>query len=79
MVLYARRPLRCLIPTVLVRLLTDDGEIAFRARWKNSALELQRSILFRIRQGSPLWFEDEWGHWVSFRPERVSGAIVDGR
>lgn len=79
MVIYARKPLRCLIPTVLVRLFTDDGEITFRARWKNSALELQRSILFRIRQGTPLWFEDEWGHSVAFRPERVSGAIVDGR
>lgn len=79
MVIYARKPLRSLIPTVLVRLITDDGEIAFRARWKNSALELQRSILFRLRQGTPLWFEDEWGHTVSFRAETVWGAVVDGR
>jgi hypothetical protein len=79
MVFYASTPLRCLIPTVLVRLITDDGEIAFRARWKESALDLQRSILFRLRQGAPLWFEDEWGHTVYFRPERIWGAMVDGR
>lgn len=79
MVFYTRKPLRCLIPTVLVRLITDDGEIAFRVRWKESALDLQRSILFRLRQGTPLWFEDEWGHTVSFRPEHICGAMVDGR
>jgi hypothetical protein len=79
MVLYARIPLRGLIPTVLVRLATDDGEVAFRARWKHSPLELQRSILFRLRQGSALWFEDEWGHSVCFKAERVWGAMVDGR
>ena len=59
---YARVPLRQRIPTVLVRLATDDGEVMFRARWKRSALELQRAILFRLRRGIPLWFEDEWGH-----------------
>lgn len=79
MVFYARIPLRQLIPTVLVRLATDDGEVAFRARWKRSPLELQRSILYRLRQGSLLWFEDEWGHAVCFKPETVWGAIVDGR
>jgi len=26
-----------------------------------------------------LWFEDEWGHDLVFRPERISGALVDGR
>ncbi|MBI4543950.1 MAG: hypothetical protein HY703_01995, partial [Gemmatimonadetes bacterium] len=61
MVYYARIPLRRLIPTVLVRLATDDGEIAFRARWRRSPLELQRRILFTMRQGRLLWFEDEWG------------------
>ncbi len=79
MVLYARVPLRQRIPTVLVRLATDEGEVAFRARWKHSPLDLQRSILFRLRQGSLLWFEDEWGHALCFRPEKVWGAIVDGR
>lgn len=63
----------------MVRLATDDGEIAFRARWKDSALALQRSILFRLRQGSVLWFEDEWGHALCFRPEHIWGAMVDGR
>jgi hypothetical protein len=79
MVYPARIPLRQRIPTVLVRLATDDGEIAFRARWKRSPLELQRSILFRLRRGSPLWFEDEWGHDLCFRPECVWAAMVDGR
>lgn len=79
MVFYARVPLRHRIPTVHVRLATDDGEIAFRARWKRSPIELQRSILFRLRQGSLLWFEDEWGHAVCFKPETIWGAIVDGR
>ena len=76
---YARVPLRQRIPTVLVRLATDDGEVMFRARWKRSALELQRAILFRLRRGIPLWFEDEWGHDLCFRPERVWAAMVDGR
>ena len=67
------------IPTVLVRLATDDGEIAFRARWQRSALELQRTILFCIRQGHPLWFQDERGHDLCFKPEAVWGALVDGR
>jgi hypothetical protein len=79
MVYYARMPLRRLIPTVLVRLSTDEGEIAFRARWRHSPLELQRVILFKMRRGKLLWFEDEWGHHLSFRPERISGALVDGR
>jgi len=79
MVFYARFSLRQLIPTVLVRLSTDEGEVAFRARWKHSPLELQRSILFRMRQGSTLWFEDEWGHALCFKPEAVWGAMVDGR
>jgi len=79
MVYYARIPLRRLIPTVLVRLSTDDGVITFRARWKHSPLELQRFILFRLRKGRMLWFEDEWGHDLCFRPERILGAMVDGR
>jgi hypothetical protein len=79
MVYYARVPLRCLIPTVGVRLATEDGEVAFRARWKASALELQRFILFRLRRGHPLWFQDEWGHDLCFRPEGVRAALVDGR
>jgi hypothetical protein len=79
MVYFARIPLRGLIPTVIVRLATEDGEISFRARWKHSPLALQRSILFRLRRGSPLWFEDEWGHDLCFKPERIWAAMVDGR
>jgi hypothetical protein len=79
MVYFARVPLRALIPTVLVRLATEDGEISFRVRWKESPLELQRMILYKLRRGRPLWFEDEWGHDLCFRPERVRAALVDGR
>jgi len=79
MVTFAPVPLRGLIPTVLVRLATEDGEVMFRARWKRTPLELQRTILFRLRKGSPLWFEDEWGHDLCFRPEHVWAALVDGR
>jgi hypothetical protein len=79
MVYYARFPLRDLIPTVLVRLATDDGEVAFRARWKHSPLALQRNILFRLRNGKLLWFEDERGRDLCFRPESISAALVDGR
>lgn len=67
------------IPTVFVRLATDDGEVAFRARWRRSALDLQRSILFSLRKGHPLWFQDERGHDLCFKPEAVWGAMVDGR
>lgn len=79
MVYYARVPLRQLIPTVLVRLATDDGEITFRARWRHSPLELQRMILFRLRRGRPLWFEDDRGRDLCFKPEGVWAALVDGR
>jgi hypothetical protein len=79
MVYYARVPLHGLIPTVGVRLATEDGEVAFRARWKASALELQRLILFRLRRGRPLWFQDERGHDLCFKPEHVLAAMVDGR
>jgi hypothetical protein len=79
MVYFARMPLRSLIPTVLVRLATYDGDVCFRARWRNSPIQLQRRILFEMRSGRPLWFEDEWGHDVCFRPDRVFAAMVDGR
>jgi hypothetical protein len=79
MVYPARVPLRKRIPTVLVRLATDDGEVVFRARWNRSPLELQRNILIRLRHGAPLWFEDEWGHGLCFKPECVWAAMVDGR
>lgn len=79
MVYYAKIPMRRLIPTVLVRLATEDGEIAFRARWKRSALELQRVILYKLRKGKPLWFEDDHGHDLVFRADRVWAALVDGR
>jgi hypothetical protein len=64
---------------VRVRLSTDDGDVSFRARWQRSPLELQRVILFKLRRGKLLWFEDEWGHDLVFRPERISRALVDGR
>lgn len=79
MVYYARVPIRTLIPTVLVQLATDEGDVAFRARWKRSPLELQRLILFKMRNGKMLWFEDERGRDLCFRPEVVRAALVDGR
>jgi hypothetical protein len=79
MVYFARIPIRNLIPTVHVQLATDDGDIAFRARWKQSPLELQRLIVFRMRRGKPLWFEDDRGRDLCFRPEAVHAALVDGR
>lgn len=79
MVYYARVPIRTLIPTVRVHLATDDGDVSFRARWKRSPLELQRLILFRMRHGAPLWFEDERGHDVCYRADAVRAALVDGR
>lgn len=79
MVYYARVPLRDLIPTVLVRLATEDGVVAFRARWRSTPLELQRLISFRLRRGHPLWFEDDSGHDLCFKPERIWAAMVDGR
>ena len=79
MVYFARIPLRRIIPTVHVRLATPEGEIAFRARWRATPLELQRMILFRLRRGRPLWFEDEWGHDLCFRADAIHGAVVDGR
>ncbi|MBR9990255.1 MAG: hypothetical protein KFH98_10890 [Gemmatimonadetes bacterium] len=60
-------------------LATEDGDVSFRARWKRSPLELQRLILFRMRNGKLLWFEDERGRDVCFRPEAVRAALVDGR
>jgi hypothetical protein len=79
MVYYARIPIRTLIPTVLVQLATEDGPFAFRARWKRSPLELQRLIVFKMRNGKLLWFEDECGRDLCFRPEAVRAALVDGR
>jgi len=79
MVYFARIPLRRCIPTVIVRLATPDGEVAFRARWRSTPLELQRMILFRLRRGRPLWFEDEFGHDLCFRADAIHGAVVDGR
>jgi hypothetical protein len=79
MVYYARVPLRGRIPTVGVRLATEEGEVAFRARWKASPLELQRLIVFRLRNGRPLWFEDDRGRDLCFKPEYVWAAMVDGR
>lgn len=72
-------PLRTRIPTVLVRLATDDGEVSLRARWHHRPIDLQRRILFLLRQGKPIFLEDEWGRSVSFRAECVWGAAVGGR
>lgn len=80
-----RLPTRRGVPTVLVRLATDEGEVVFRARWQKRAIDLQRRILYRLREGMPLWFEDERGESVCFRPEHVwramvaEGAMGDGR
>jgi hypothetical protein len=81
MVYFARVPIRSLIPTVFVHLATDDGAVSFRARWKRSPLELQRLILFRMRRGTPLWFEDDRGHDLCFRPEACvpRWSTADGR
>jgi hypothetical protein len=71
--------LRSRIPTVRVRLSTDDGELSLRARWSRRPIELQRRILFLMREGQPIFLEDEWGHSICLRPECVWGASVDGR
>lgn len=77
--IFPRRqvPLRTQIPTVRVTLATDDGEVRLRARWNQRPIDLQRRILFLIRQGHSIFLEDEWGHGVCLRPERVWGARVD--
>lgn len=79
--IYPRRQtvLRDRIPTVRVRLATDDGETSLRVRWRQRPIDLQRRILYLLRQGKPIWLEDEWGHGVCFKPECVWGAAVDGR
>ena len=74
-----RIPLRTRIPTVRVRLGTDDGEIVLRARWHQRPIDLQRRILYLMRQGKPIFLEDEWGHGICLRPECVWSATVDGR
>ncbi len=79
MVYPARVSIRRYIPTVTVRLATEEGEVVFRARWKDSALDMQRRILFRLRRGKPLWFEDDRGRDLCFRADRVWAAMVDGR
>lgn len=62
-----------------VRLSTDDGEVVVRARWNQRPIDLQRRILYLMRQGKPIFLEDEWGHGVCLRPECVWSATVDGR
>ncbi len=64
---------------VRVRLATDDGETTLRVRWRDRPIDLQRRILYLLREGKPIWLEDEWGHGVCFKPECVWGAAVDGR
>jgi hypothetical protein len=77
--IYPRRqvPLRTRIPTVRVTLATDDGEVRLLARWNQRPIDLQRRILFLMRQGHTIFLEDEWGHGVCLRPECVWGARVD--
>jgi hypothetical protein len=78
--IYPRQvPLRNRIPTVGLRLATDDGQLSFRVRWRDRPVDLQRRILYLLRQGKPIWLEDEWGRAVCFRAECVWGAVVDGR
>lgn len=79
--IYPRRQvlLRTRIPTVHVRLATDDGELSFRARWRHRPIDLQRRILYLLRQGHPIWLEDDRGHAVCLKAECVWGAAVDGR
>ena len=67
------------VPTVVVHLATDDGDVIFRARWQKRAIDLQRRIVYRLRLGMPLWFEDEYGGDLCFKPERVWRAVVAER
>lgn len=76
---FSPAPLGRQVPTVLVRLATDDGEVIFRARWKHRPVDLQRQILYRLREGKPLWFEDDRGRDLCFRAESIWAAVVDGR
>lgn len=62
-----------------VRVATDDGELSFRARWRHRPIDLQRRILYLLRQGKAIWLEDEWGRSVCLKAECVWGASVDGR
>jgi hypothetical protein len=79
--IYPKRrvPLRSRIPTVRVTVATDEGELTLRARWNRRPIDLQRRILFLMRQGKTIFLEDEWGHGVCLRPECVWSASVDGR
>lgn len=71
--------LRSRIPTVPVHVVTDDGDVKLRARWKQRPVDLQRRITYLMRQGKPIFLEDEWGRTVCLRPESIWGATVDGR
>ena len=71
--------LRSRIPTVRVHIVTDDGEMSLRARWKQRPIDLQRRISYLMREGQPIFLEDEWGRTVCLRAECVWGATVDGR
>lgn len=71
--------LRSRIPTVRVRVVTDDGEVSVRARWKDRPIDLQRRISYLMRQGKAVFLEDEYGRTICLRPECIWGATVDGR
>ncbi|MFO7894595.1 MAG: hypothetical protein R6U63_12740 [Longimicrobiales bacterium] len=71
--------LRSRIPTVRVHVVTDDGELTVRARWKDRPIDLQRRITFLMRQGHAVFLEDEWGRTICLQPEYICGATVDGR
>ncbi len=74
-----RVTLRSRIPTVPVHVVTDDGELSLRARWKDRPIDLQRRISYLMRQGKAVFLEDEWGRTLCLRPECILGATVDGR
>ena len=71
--------LRSRIPTVRVHVVTDDGEVSVRARWKDRPIDLQRRISYLMRQGKAVFLEDEYGRTICLRPECIWGATVDGR
>jgi hypothetical protein len=77
--IYPRRQvsLHTRIPTVRVTLATDDGEVSLTARWNLRPIDLQRRILFLIRQGHSIFLEDERGHGICLRPECVWNARVE--
>lgn len=71
--------LRSRIPTVRVRVATEEGDMDIRARWRQRPIDLQRRIVYLMREGKPIFLEDEMGHTVVLRAECVLGATVGER